>query len=274
MGMWASILRSSARRCTRKSPLKIFTPFSTPPLDSCSWAGGWMEKPPPSKRPQYFSLQGLHRVFTIRFEGNFPVMAELADTPERCLDRLLTLHSFRLNDLRTNCLRVSVLLKEDSDLILAISSTKVAVIHANFGNIADICWHGMVRLIVSSLLHTFGTPNSKRQMCCLMGFPVHQTWCARTSQGNASSAPSTAHGSSPAPACPAAAPSGKRTSAGEAATCSLSTACKGCRRWNGLTGSACGNSCRCLGAVSPLDGCRCELTDSPATEKDLTSPPQ
>ena len=36
----------------------------------------------------------------------------------------------------------------------------------------------------------------------------------------------------------------------------------------------CGNSCRCLGAVSPLDGCRCELTDSPANEKELTSPPQ
>ena len=95
-----------------------------------------------------------------------------------------------------------------------------------------------------------------------------------SSQGNASQAPSTAHGSSPAPACPPAAPSGKRTSAGEAATCSLSPACKGRRRWNGRTGSACGNSCRCLGAVSPLDGCRCELTDSLATEKNLTSSPQ
>ena len=103
---------------------------------------------------QYFSPQRLQCIFTFRIERNFSVMAELADTPECCLDHFLALHSFGLYDLGRNCLRVAVLRKEDSDLILAFSPAKLATVHAKFGNISGLCWHDSMRWIVSPPIHT------------------------------------------------------------------------------------------------------------------------
>ena len=41
--------------------------------------GRWLDgKATSVQTSQYFSLQRLHCVFTIRFEGNFPVMTEIA----------------------------------------------------------------------------------------------------------------------------------------------------------------------------------------------------
>ena len=66
-----------------------------------------------------------------------------------------------------------------------------------------------------------------------------------------------AHSSSTESGWLSALPSGARTSSGDEATCSPSSACKSCRRWNGLTMSVFGNCSHCLWAVSPLDGCQC-----------------
>ena len=243
--MRASILRSSGKRCTRKSPLKILTPCSTAQLDSCWCATGWMKKPPPSENAAVFllsvPLQRFHRC-----ERDFSVYGRTRTYPS-VLPRLLPRTS-----LPTICERVAFesRLKEDSDLILAFSSAQIPVIHANPGHIAGFCLHRLMRCVVSPPPYTVGAPDAKRQMRCLVGFPVGQAWRPRVTSLSGMS------GLLPWERLPNASNTAQILPQNRPPCCSAFVHAnfkwKRSRQWNGPTESACGNCRRCLWAVSPM----------------------